>query len=92
MHLAKHAPNSGSGKRVTGAGSHAEGRQALPSNTQGGSRMRESRMSGFVRGAHSNMCPYRDPEFVLGGSECWRGAGRVEGVVSECHDSTLPRF
>jgi hypothetical protein len=23
--------------------------------------MRESRTSGFVRGAHSNMCPYRDP-------------------------------
>jgi len=22
--------------------------------------MRESRTSGFVRGAHSNMCPYRD--------------------------------
>jgi hypothetical protein len=24
--------------------------------------MRESRTSGFVRGAHSNMCPYRDPD------------------------------
>jgi hypothetical protein len=23
--------------------------------------MRESRTSGFVRGAHSNVCPYRDP-------------------------------
>jgi hypothetical protein len=23
--------------------------------------MRESRTSGSVRGAHSNMCPYRDP-------------------------------
>jgi hypothetical protein len=23
--------------------------------------MRESRMSGFVRGARSNTCPYRDP-------------------------------
>ncbi len=33
---------------------------AKPSNTRGGSRMRESRTSGFVRGAHSNMCPYRD--------------------------------
>ena len=31
------------------------------SHTRGGSRMRESRTSGFVRGAHSNMCPYRDP-------------------------------
>ena len=36
---------------------------AKPSNTRGGSRMRESRTSGFVRGAHSNMCPYRDPAF-----------------------------
>jgi hypothetical protein len=25
--------------------------------------MRESRTSGSVRGAHSNMCPYRDPYF-----------------------------
>jgi hypothetical protein len=24
--------------------------------------MRESRTSGFVRGARSNMCPYRDPD------------------------------
>jgi hypothetical protein len=27
--------------------------------------MRESRTSGFVRGAHSNMCPYRDPYLTL---------------------------
>jgi hypothetical protein len=26
------------------------------------------------------------------GSECWQGAGRVEVVMSGCHDSTLPRF
>ena len=25
--------------------------------------MRENRTSGFVRGAHSNMYPYRDPHF-----------------------------
>jgi hypothetical protein len=31
---------------------------ACSSHTQGGSRMREGRTSGFVRGAHSNMCPY----------------------------------
>ncbi len=36
---------------------------AKPSNTRGGSRMRESRTSGFVRGAHSNMCPYGDPDY-----------------------------
>jgi hypothetical protein len=27
--------------------------------------MRESRTSGFVRGAHSNTCPYRDPYFPI---------------------------
>jgi hypothetical protein len=34
---------------------------ALSSNIQGGSRMRESRTYGSVRGARSNMRPYRDP-------------------------------
>ena len=33
---------------------------ALPSNTRGGSRMRESRTYGSVRGARSNGRPYRD--------------------------------
>jgi hypothetical protein len=33
---------------------------ASPSNTQGGSRMRESRTSGSVRGALGNERPYRD--------------------------------
>src|ERR1700730_17850857 len=36
---------------------------ALPSNTQGGSRMRESRTYGSVRGACSNGRPYRDPRY-----------------------------
>jgi hypothetical protein len=35
-------------------------RQASPSNTQGGSRMRESRTYGSVRGVLSNGHPYRD--------------------------------
>ena len=35
-------------------------RSALPSNTRGGSRMRESRTYGSVRGAPSNGRPYRD--------------------------------
>ncbi len=35
---------------------------ALPSHTQGGSRMRESRLYGSVRGARSNARPYRDPK------------------------------
>ena len=34
---------------------------AVPSHTQGGSRMRESRTYGSVRGAPSNGRPYRDP-------------------------------
>jgi hypothetical protein len=33
---------------------------ALPSNTRGGSPVRELRPPGFVRGALSNECPYRD--------------------------------
>jgi hypothetical protein len=33
----------------------------LPSNTQGGSRVRELRMLGSVRGVLSNGRPYRDP-------------------------------
>jgi hypothetical protein len=33
---------------------------ALPSNTQGGSPVRESRPPVFVQGALSNECPYRD--------------------------------
>jgi len=26
------------------------------------------------------------------GGECWQRAGRVEGVLSECHDMELSRF
>jgi hypothetical protein len=40
--------------------------------------MRESRTSGFVRGAHSNMCPYRDPylpEMTLTKSRLSPGTG-----------------
>src|SRR5271166_1770346 len=42
---------------------------ALPSDTRGGSRMRESRTYGSVRGAPSNGRPYRDPAGVLQRSE-----------------------
>ena len=35
--------------------------RASPSNIQGGSRMRECRTSGSVRGVPSNGHPYRDP-------------------------------
>jgi hypothetical protein len=29
---------------------------------------------------------------LLYGGECWQRAGRVEWVLSECHDMKLPRF
>jgi hypothetical protein len=50
---------------VSPALGHIRGGRAIAacsSHTRGGSRMRESRTSGFVAGAHSNMCPYRDPD------------------------------
>src|SRR5215213_6293604 len=56
---AKHAPGSGPDKRVPGAGPRAAN---LPSTTQGGSRMRECRTYGSVRGAPSNGRPYRDSD------------------------------
>src|SRR5262249_61123229 len=46
---AKHAPDAEPHKRVTGAGTHTA--SSLPSHTRGGSRMRESRTYGSVRGA-----------------------------------------
>src|SRR5256886_1583500 len=50
-------------KCVTGAGAHTASRNenALPSHTQGGSRMPELGPYGSVRGALSNERPYRDP-------------------------------
>ena len=51
---------------------------ASPSNTQGGSRMRECRSSGSVRGALSNERPYRDPRFSTTSSTptTWSGYRR----------------
>src|SRR5258708_10297045 len=59
---AKQAPDSEPGKRVTGAGAHTASvtKNALPSHTQGGSRMPELGPYGSVRGALSNERPYRD--------------------------------
>ena len=54
---AQHGPGSVPAKRVTGAGAHTA---SSPSFTRGGSRMRESRTYGSVRGALSNGRPYRD--------------------------------
>src|SRR5215467_1055148 len=55
-------PDAAPGNRVTGAGAHTSNRKNsdLPSLTRGRSRMRESRTYGSVRGAGSNLRPYRD--------------------------------
>src|SRR5215207_10479354 len=48
------------GWRVTSAGPHTPPRSRCVVWTRGGSRMRESRTYGSVRGALSNERPYRD--------------------------------
>src|ERR1700730_16807383 len=48
---------------------------ASPSNTQGGSPVRESRPPGSVRGAPSNGCPYRDS--VVGWNAMLRRGSRM---------------
>src|SRR6266446_5143050 len=55
------------GKRVTRAGAHTASvtKNALPSHTQGGSRMPELGPYGSVRGALSNERPYRDLRNVV---------------------------
>ncbi len=47
--------------------------QQLPSPTRGGSRMRESRMYGSVRGALSNERPYRDRPCAVPAITCAAG-------------------
>src|SRR4029077_4452329 len=42
---------------------------ASPSNTRGGSRMREFRTYGSVRGAHGNGRPYRNRLREIGGED-----------------------
>jgi hypothetical protein len=44
---------------------------ASPSNTQGGSRMREIRPYGSVRGARRKARPYRDREEIKWRSAQW---------------------
>src|SRR5215467_12361818 len=58
----KGGPDAEPGNRVTGAGAHTSNRKNsdLPSLTRGRSRVRESRTYGSVRGAGSNLRPYRD--------------------------------
>jgi hypothetical protein len=55
---------------------------ASPSTTQGGSRMRESRTYGSVRGAPSNGRPYRDPNVSMTKPKIW--------VPSPSSNDTLP--
>jgi hypothetical protein len=52
---------------------------ASPSHTQGGSRMRESRLYGSVRGALSNERPYRDR---CARNDGWSGRGSCTVVVA----------
>jgi hypothetical protein len=59
----KHAPDSEPDSRVPGAGRVREVSQVprrYASSTRGGSRVRKSCMLGSVRGAHSNVRPYRE--------------------------------
>src|SRR5215207_2167119 len=53
------------GWRVTSAGPHTPPRSRCVVWTRGGSRMRESRTYGSVRGALSNERPYRDRVIAL---------------------------
>src|SRR3954452_22980578 len=57
---------------------------ASASNTQGGSRMRESRTYGSVRGALSDGRPYRDPggPFVSSGHGVGKGGGDSTDATS----------
>jgi hypothetical protein len=55
---------------------------ALPSHTRGGSRMRESRTYGSVRGALSNERPYRVPTDDVAVWPCVTSAVRVRRCIA----------
>jgi hypothetical protein len=59
-----HVPDTGPGKRVTGAGAAYGRPRGQPSIIRGGSRMQESCPYGSVRGAPSNGRPYRNRDSV----------------------------
>ena len=63
--LAKHAPNTVSGSRVTGAGPHTASLLywACRQTPKVGAVCGKAARTGSVRGAHSNMRPYRDPYY-----------------------------
>src|SRR5262249_40920067 len=88
---AKHVPDAEPDERVTGAGA-AYGKH-LPSHTQGGSRMRESRTYGSVRGARDETRVPTATEARVhhaarrrGGGVAARGAGAAaaEGQSNWC--------
>ena len=56
---------------------------ALPSHTRGGSRMRESRTYGSVRGALSNERPYRVQDCLLRCMSLFMGPSRHFAALSE---------
>jgi len=55
---------------------------ALPSNTQGRSRMLELGSSGSVRGVPSNGHPYRNPRSNSGPSGSRHGMGRFDPIAT----------
>ena len=57
---------------------------ALPSRTRGGSRMRESRPYGSVRGARGNSRPYRES---AGSSSPFSAARRLPGRSRRAHNN-----
>jgi hypothetical protein len=61
----KHAPNSVSGRRVTCAGPHTAAVQLWLSRQipEVGAVCGKAARTGSVRGAHSNVCPYRDTHY-----------------------------
>src|SRR5271167_3336699 len=64
---------------------------ALPSNTRGRSRMRETRSSGSVRGASGDGCPYRELAGLLRQSVFGRLAGYEDVNDAErlCRDPAM---
>src|SRR6516225_9887706 len=56
----------------------------LPSFTRGRSRMRESRTYGSVRGAGSDLRPYRDrPRRCSNSAAIWENTGRDSNVIAK---------
>jgi len=89
---AAHGPDAEPGNRVTGAGAHTSNckNSDLPSLTRGRSRMRESRTYGSVRGAGSNLRPYRDRLWHCSKSAAIKGIPDVLPTSSPMQPFTTP--